>query len=77
MHDLGYRWGSCGNGVLKFHWRSILLPPGLAEYVVAHELVHLLHPHHGPTFWRALGRSMPDYEQRRTELRGLGPSLSW
>ncbi|HEV3190715.1 MAG TPA: SprT family zinc-dependent metalloprotease [Polyangiaceae bacterium] len=78
VSDLGFRWGSCGRGGrLNFHWRSILLPPALVEYVAAHEAIHLLHPHHGPSFWRALGRVLPDYEQRRARLRELGPSLIW
>lgn len=39
VRDLGYRWGSCGKGgKLFFHWRSILLPPRVVEYVVVHEL---------------------------------------
>jgi predicted metal-dependent hydrolase len=78
VQDLGFRWGSCGKTrKLNFHWRTILLPPGLVEYVVAHEVVHLLHQHHGPAFWTRLGRLMPDHEERRARLRALGPSLQW
>ena len=37
VQDLGYRWGSCGKGdCLYFHWKTILLPPRIAEYVVVH-----------------------------------------
>ena len=49
----------------------------LIECVLAHELVHLEHPHHGPDYWAALGRMMPDYEERRKRLRVLGPGLEW
>jgi predicted metal-dependent hydrolase len=41
VQDLGYRWGSCGKGDwLYFHWKAILLPPRIAEYVVVHEIAH-------------------------------------
>ncbi|MBZ0116160.1 MAG: M48 family metallopeptidase [Sandaracinaceae bacterium] len=67
--DLGYRWGSCGKGgKLFFHWRSILLPPRIVEYIVVHELVHLLEPHHTPAFWTRVERAMPDCAQRKQWL---------
>jgi len=51
VQELGYRSGSCSKaGCLNFHWRTILLPPGLIEYVVVHALVHLIEPHHTPAF---------------------------
>jgi len=40
--------------------------------VVAHELVHLVHPDHGRKFWALLGRVMPDYEARRVRLKEVG-----
>lgn len=73
VQDLGYRWGSCGkSGRLYFHWRTILLPPRIVEYIVAHELVHLREPHHTPEFWRALERTMPDYRLRQQWLAEHG-----
>lgn len=73
VQDLGYRWGSCGKGNrVYFHWKTILLPRHIAEYVVVHELVHLHEPHHTPTFWRALERAMPDYEGRKQWLAEHG-----
>lgn len=69
VQDLGYRWGSCGKGGrLYFHWRAILLPPRLVEYVVVHELVHLVEAHHTPEFWRRLERAMPDFAERKQQL---------
>ena len=45
VQDLGYRWGSCGKGEwLYFHWKTILLPAPIAEYVVVHEMAHLRGP---------------------------------
>jgi predicted metal-dependent hydrolase len=52
-------------------------PPHLVDYVVVHELIHLEHPVHGPVFWDAVGRALPDYEARREALRQLGPRLVW
>jgi len=73
VQDLGYRWGSCGKGNwLYFHWKAILLPPRIAEYVVVHEIAHLHEPHHTPAFWLWVERAMPDYAQRKTWLAEHG-----
>lgn len=69
VQDLGYRWGSCGKGgKLYFHWRTILLPPQVVEYIVVHELVHLREPHHTPEFWARVERAMPDFAKRKQWL---------
>ncbi len=71
--DLGNRWGSCSTeGGLNFHWRTIRLPPSLVEYVVAHELVHLIEPRHDSAFWTRLERLMPDYRERKRRLSEQG-----
>lgn len=73
VRDLGFRWGSCGtDGRLYFHWRTITLPAAQAEYVVVHELAHLRYPHHGPEFWAAMARAMPDHEARKRWLAEQG-----
>lgn len=73
VQDLGYRWGSCGKGNwLYFHWKTILLPARIAEYVVVHEIAHLHEPHHTPAFWLRVERAMPDYAQRRAWLAEHG-----
>lgn len=73
VQDLGYRWGSCGKGDwLYFHWKTILLPARIAEYVVVHEIAHLHEPHHTPAFWRRIERAMPDHAQRRAWLAEHG-----
>ncbi len=73
VQDLGYRWGSCGKGDwLYFHWKVILLPPRIAEYVVVHEIAHLHEPHHTPDFWLRVERAMPDYVQRKNWLAEHG-----
>ena len=73
VQDLGYRWGSCGKGDwLYFHWKTILLPARIAEYVVVHEIAHLHEPHHTPAFWLRVERAMPDYAQRKAWLAERG-----
>lgn len=73
VQDLGYRWGSCGKGDwLYFHWKAVLLPARIAEYVVVHEIAHLHEPHHTPAFWLRVERAMPDYAQRKAWLAEHG-----
>lgn len=73
VQDLGYRWGSCGKGDwLYFHWKAILLPARIAEYVVVHEIAHLHEPHHTPAFWLRVERAMPDFAQRKAWLAEHG-----
>jgi predicted metal-dependent hydrolase len=78
VRDQRKRWASCDDqGVLRFNWRVIQAPMRLVDYVVAHELVHLLHREHTAGFWARLGTAMPDYEGRKDALRRLGPRLQW
>lgn len=51
---------------LYFHWKTILLPPRISEYVVVHELAHLHQLHHTPIFWQRIEHAMPDFERRKT-----------
>ncbi len=67
------RWGSCSSrGTISLNWRLMLAPAALFDYVVAHELCHLLAPHHGEGFWREMARVMPDYAVHRRALRAQG-----
>ena len=76
VQALGYRWGSCGSdGRLYFHWKTMLLPPTIAAYVVVHEMSHLHEPHHTSEFWRRVERVMPDFERRRAWLSEHGASV--
>ena len=78
VREQAKRWGSCDRGgVLRINWRIIQAHIPLIEYVLVHELGHLGNPKHDAVFWRAVGRWMPDYEERRARLRELGPSLVW
>jgi predicted metal-dependent hydrolase len=57
--------------------RVMQAPLPVVDYVLAHELTHLLHDDHGRDFWAASGRVLPDYEDRKKRLRELGPTLAW
>lgn len=73
VRDLGFRWGSCGQaGGVNFHWATILLPPTIVDYVIVHELAHLIEPNHTPEFWLRVGRAIPDFEQRKVWLAEHG-----
>lgn len=78
VRDLGYRWGSCGkNGVVYFNWKLLQLPVRVTDYVIAHELAHLLEPQHGPELWRILDRSLPAWRMRCEELKIKARDIYW
>jgi predicted metal-dependent hydrolase len=73
------RWGECHpDGHLRFNWRLIMLPPEIIDYVVVHELAHLLAPGHNRRFWAVVAAILPDYKARRQWLNRYGtPFLLW
>jgi predicted metal-dependent hydrolase len=76
VRDLGYRWGSLSaNGRLNIHWATLQLPPSLIDYVLVHELAHIVHTQHTPAFWATVDRAMPDYERRKDDLIVEGARL--
>jgi len=67
--DLGGRWGSCNPRTgLSFHWQLATVPHKLIEYVVAHEMCHLLHGRHDKSFHAALNRILSDATLRHAAL---------
>jgi hypothetical protein len=66
------RWGSCSEKTgIRLSWRLIHAPPRLVDYVVAHEMAHLVEMNHSPRFWKVVERLCPDYRSARDELRRL------
>lgn len=64
------RWGSCSSkGNLNFNWKLVLLPEELLDYVVVHELAHRIEMNHSQDFWRIVERVLPDYRERRKQLK--------
>lgn len=69
MKALTHRWGSTTRaGRITFNVDVVKLPIVCLDYVIAHELVHLAVPNHGPAFWRMLGRVMPEWRRWRERL---------
>jgi predicted metal-dependent hydrolase len=78
VRDLGYRWGSCGrNGTLYFNWRMLQLPVSVIDYVILHELCHLVEPNHSPAFWSALERALPHWRGHKDELHRHARDIYW
>lgn len=71
------RWGSCdAHNNLRLNWKIIMAPISLLDYVIVHELCHVIHKNHSEDFWRLLGSVMPDYEIRKRKLRNIGAGFS-
>ncbi len=74
--DLGHRWASCGrNGVINFNWRAVMAPVWVFDYILVHEMVHLIERAHSDKFWRLVSRIMPDYEEYAFWLNENGADL--
>ena len=67
------RWGSCTkDNKLLFNWKCIMAPSPVLDYIVVHEMCHLVHLNHSSEFWRLLKRILPDYKERKNWLRDNG-----
>jgi len=78
LKDMGYRWASCGKtGILNFHWKCMMAPPKIIDYIAVHELCHLRHRNHTEAYWNEVDKVMPDYRERKEWLRRHGASLDF
>lgn len=76
LRDTRSRWGSCtSSGNLMLSWRLIMAPPLVLDYVVAHEVAHLIHMDHSPDFWSVVERLYPGWQSERDWLRTHGETL--
>jgi predicted metal-dependent hydrolase len=66
-------WGSCNSrGIIRLNWRLIQKPLDLVDYVVVHELSHLIEMNHSKAFWQTVGSVYPGYATARKKLKGIG-----
>ena len=77
VKDLGYRWAAClTNGDLHFHWKCLMAPPNILDYIIVHELCHQHYRDHSEAFWNEVDKVLPDYRERKVWLRENGATLS-
>ena len=70
------RWGSCSQKKnLNFNWRLVMVPPAVLDYIIIHELMHLIELNHSKKFWRLVAGVCPDYQIHRAWLRKNGSRL--
>ena len=76
IRDARSRWGSCSpKGRLSFSWRLIMAPRSVIDYVVAHEIAHLVEKNHGFRFWRLVATLTDEMTAARTWLKRHGEAL--
>lgn len=69
ISDNKSNWGTCDSmRQLTFNWRLAMAPQKVIDYVVVHEMCHMVHMNHDRSFWRLVGKIIPDYEQRENWL---------
>ena len=74
--DNRYRWGSCTvKDNVNFNWRLIKAPMFVIDYVIVHELAHLLETNHSPRFWNIVRASAPTMEKAKAWLKDHGQVL--
>jgi predicted metal-dependent hydrolase len=76
VKELGYHWASCGTGgALNFHWKTLMAPQTVIDYIVVHELCHLRYRDHSDAFWNEVDKVLPRYRERKEWLRVNGAAL--
>ena len=71
------QWGSCNSKkVIRFSWRIMMADDPVIDYLIAHELAHLLEMNHSPQFWNIVQQHLPDYKARQKRLRQLQDLLA-
>ncbi|RZA06773.1 MAG: M48 family peptidase [Moraxellaceae bacterium] len=70
------KWGHCtAQGAIQYNWQILLAPEPIVDYLVAHEVSHLIHHNHSPAFWAVVAGLCPDYKNRRAWLKAHGMQL--
>ena len=76
VKDYKSRWGSCSaKGDISYNWKIVLAPHRIVDYVVVHELCHMLEHNHSSRYWKLVEKYVPDYRERRDWLKNHSLSL--
>lgn len=75
--DLKSRWASCSvkKPKVNFHWKIMMAPASVIDYLIVHELAHFRHKRHNSVFWNEVDKVMPGYQKQVTWLKQYGASL--
>lgn len=75
--DLQHRWASCSvaTGDLNFHWKCMMAPLSILDYIIVHEMAHLKFDNHSDAFWNEVDKIIPDYRERKQWLRVNGAGM--
>lgn len=77
VFELQNRWASwTPNNGLNFHWKCVMAPVSVLDYIITHEMVHLKHPNHSPEFWNELDKKMPNFREYEEWLKQNGVKMS-
>jgi predicted metal-dependent hydrolase len=76
INSANCRWGSCSSKKnINFSWRLIMADEDVVDYVVVHELAHIIELNHSERFWAIVGSILPDYKERQRMLKELQKRL--
>lgn len=76
VKDINNRWGNCSKeNKLSFHWKIMLAPIAVIDYIIIHELCHIKYKNHSPLYWTMLSSLMPEYEEHKDWLKRYGVEL--
>ncbi len=77
LSNAAKRWGSCSRkNNINLSWRLIMAPVEILDYVIVHELTHVVHKNHSVKFWDLVEAYLPDFKSRRKWLRNYGHELN-
>ena len=76
LSNAASRWGSCNSKKeIRLNWRLLQAPPHIINYVVCHELAHIIEMNHSAKFWETVASIFPEYKSAEKELKTLSPKL--
>jgi predicted metal-dependent hydrolase len=72
------RWGSCSsNGDISYNWKLIMAPEKIINYVIIHELCHLIHFNHSRNYWKEVSKKLPNYRKSKEWLKSNQYLFNW